>query len=135
MVISNEQSAAKYFLSSRGIEDPECRLRGILVREGINATVVAAARKEAACGCEASLSAIRGCLLKYKLADELVERIIGVKRPLDGPPDSAAVPASKAARVYRPDEARTAGTHLPPALHPAANSKGASLMCLSSHLL
>jgi hypothetical protein len=41
MVISNEQSAAKYFLSSRGIKDPECRLRGILVREGINATVVA----------------------------------------------------------------------------------------------
>jgi hypothetical protein len=50
--------------------------------------------------------------VKYNLADELVKRIICGERPLDGPPDSAAAPASNAARVDRPDAASTSAPHV-----------------------
>ena len=144
MPLSAENQAAKDLLERRGVADPDLRLRSILAAERVTARGCQRASHEADGN---SLRDISARLKRYNLADELVERIIGRKRPRDGPPDSADPPASKAARVEsqaaeKPDAASTsaapdsdrdqAGAHLPPALAPAASSKGPSLLCPSS---
>ena len=104
MPLSAENQAAKDLLERRGVADPDLRLRSILAAERVTARGCQRASHEADGN---SLRDISARLKRYNLADELVERIIGRKRPRDGPPDSAAAPASKAARVDSPEAAST----------------------------
>ena len=99
MPLSAENQAAKDLLERRGVADPDLRLRSILAAERVTARGCQRASDEADGN---SLRDIWARLKRYNLTDELVERIIGRKRPRDGPPDSAAAPASKAARVDSP---------------------------------
>ena len=108
MPLSAENQAAKDLLERRGVADPDLRLRSILAAERVTARGCQRASHEADGN---TLRDIWARLKRYNLTDELVERIIGRKRPRDGPPDSAAAPASKAARVDSPEAASTSAAH------------------------